>query len=147
MEKVPPIEIKRSLKGEDDPANRVPFKYLNKGSMATVSRYSAVAQVGKIEFGGYIAWLAWLGLHLLYLVGFRNRFSTIMAWFITFNSHSRGQLATTSQMVYARLAMEMAQQQLKELVAVAERHAESPDELEQSETSTANEPAERQAAG
>src|ERR1700756_4672517 len=69
--------IKQGLKGHDDPANRKPFKYFDKGSMATVSRFSAVAQVGKLEFGGFIAWLAWLVLHLYYLVGRRNRIAAL----------------------------------------------------------------------
>ncbi|OBB13122.1 NADH dehydrogenase [Mycobacteriaceae bacterium 1482268.1] len=103
--------IKRSLAGDEDPAARAPFKYFDKGSMATVSRFSAVAQVGKLEFGGFIAWLAWLVLHLVYLVGFKNRFTTLINWFITFLSHSRGQMAITSQMIYARLAMDMLQSQ------------------------------------
>jgi NADH:ubiquinone reductase (H+-translocating) len=112
--------IKRGLKGQDDPATRPPFKYLDKGSMATVSRFSAVAQVGKLEFGGFIAWLAWLVLHLIYLVGFKNRFTTLIAWFITFISHSRGQMAITSQMIYARLAMDILQTQQKEALAAVE---------------------------
>jgi NADH dehydrogenase len=91
--------IKRSLNGDDDPATRVPFKYRNKGSMATVSRFDAVAQVGKVEFSGPIAWLAWLVLHLYYLVGHKNRFTTVVAWFITFLGHSRSQMAITSQMI------------------------------------------------
>ncbi|WNG95199.1 NAD(P)/FAD-dependent oxidoreductase [Mycobacterium sp. ITM-2016-00318] len=99
--------IKGELAGRDDPADRAPFKYFDKGSMATVSRFSAVAQVGKFEFGGFIAWLAWLVLHLVYLVGFKNRFTTLITWFITFISHSRGQMAITSQMIYARLAMDI----------------------------------------
>jgi NADH dehydrogenase len=103
--------IKRALAGRDDPTNREPFKYFDKGSMATVSRFSAVAQVGKLEFGGFIAWLAWLVLHLVYLVGFKNRFTTLITWFITFLSRSRGQMAITSQMIYARLAMDMLQSQ------------------------------------
>ena len=102
--------IKQSLKGHDDPANRTPFKYHDKGSMATVSRHSAVAKMGKLEFGGYFAWLAWLVLHLVYLVGFKNRFMTLIAWFTSFTTHSRGQLAITSQMIYARLAMSMVQE-------------------------------------
>jgi NADH:ubiquinone reductase (H+-translocating) len=112
--------VKHTLKGHDDPATREPFKYRDKGSMATVSRFSAVAQVGKVEFGGFIAWLAWLGLHLLYLVGFKNRFTTMIAWFITFISHSRGQMAITSQMIYARQAMDILQSQQKEALAAAE---------------------------
>ncbi len=113
--------IKRSLAGHDDPATRAPFKYFDKGSMATVSRFSAVAKVGKLEFGGFIAWLAWLVLHLVYLVGFKNRFTTLITWFITFVSHSRGQMAITSQMIYARLAMEMLQNQQSEALAAVEQ--------------------------
>jgi NADH dehydrogenase len=111
--------INRSLKGRDDPATRAPFKYRDKGSMATVSRFSAVAQVGTLEFGGFIAWLAWLLLHLLYLVGYKNRFTTLIAWFITFIGDSRGQLAITSQMIYARQAMEMLQSQQQEALGAA----------------------------
>ncbi len=113
--------IKRSVNGTDDPANRVPFKYFDKGSMATISRHHAVAKVGKLEFGGYFAWLAWLVLHLVYLVGFKNRISTLMSWMITFTSHGRGQLATTSQMVYARLALEMLEKRTREDPSEVER--------------------------
>ncbi len=118
--------IKRSLKGRDEPADRDPFKYFNKGSMSTISRFSAVAQIGKLEFGGFIAWLAWLVLHLYYLVGFKNRFTTVIAWFITFLGHRRGQMAITSQMIYARLAMSQLQAQTQEALAAAEQaeHAE-----------------------
>src|SRR6201991_5147986 len=59
--------IKAELKGAD-PTQREPFHYFDKGSMATVSRFSAVAKIGRLEFGGFIAWLAWLVLHLVYLV-------------------------------------------------------------------------------
>jgi NADH:ubiquinone reductase (H+-translocating) len=96
-------QIKHMVKGTDDPAARAPFKYFDKGSMATISRFSAVAQVGKLEFGGFIAWLAWLVLHLLYLVGFKNRFTTVVAWFITFLGDGRSQMAITTQMIYARV--------------------------------------------
>ena len=98
--------IKKIVDGTDDPANREPFKYWDKGSMATISRFDAVAQVGKFEFGGFIAWLAWLVLHLYYLVGYRNRLVTVIAWFVTFIGRGRGQMVITEQMVYARLAME-----------------------------------------
>ncbi|MDT5092603.1 MAG: hypothetical protein QOH60_1966 [Mycobacterium sp.] len=121
--------IKKSLKGQDDPATREPFKYRDKGSMATISRNSAVAQVGKLEFSGYFAWLAWLVLHLFYLVGFKNQFTTIVAWFVTFLGRGRGQMAITSQMIYARQAMTMLQQQQGALAA-----AETADELERSES-------------
>ena len=116
--------VKRIADGTDDPAGRAPFKYFDKGSMATISRHHAVAKIGKLEFGGYIAWLSWLVLHLLYLVGFKNRISTLLSWIITFTSNSRGQLATTSQWVYARLAMGIVEKQLNETVSEAVRHAD-----------------------
>jgi NADH dehydrogenase len=91
--------------------------------MATISRHHAVAQIGKLEFGGYLAWLSWLVLHLLYLVGFKNRVATLFSWINTFTSHSRGQLTTTSQMVYARLALELMEKQNHEGAAEMERDA------------------------
>ena len=119
--------IKRTVGGTDDASNRVPFKYFDKGSMATISRHHAVAKIGKLEFEGFIAWLAWLFLHLVYLVGFKNRLSTLLSWILTFTSNSRGQLATTSQWVYARLAMGIVEKQIQESVERAERRAEELD--------------------
>jgi len=100
--------IKRSLQGNDDPAKRKPFRYFDKGSMATVSRFSAVAKVGQLEFGGVTAWLAWLVLHLYYLVGHKNRLTTVMAWGISFLGRGRDQLAITNQMILGRLMMTRA---------------------------------------
>ena len=114
-------QVKRMVSGTDDPATRAPFKYFDKGSMATISRHHAVAKIGKVEFSGYLAWLSWLFLHLLYLVGFKNRISTLLSWTITFTSNSRGQLATTSQWVYARLAMNIVEKQIHDAVSGAER--------------------------
>jgi NADH dehydrogenase len=126
--------IKRALKGADDPATRQPFSYWDKGSMATISRHHAVAKIGKLEFGGYIAWLAWLFLHLLYLVGFKNRLSTLFSWVLTFTSHSRSQLTTTSQWVYARLAMSIVEKQLHSPVASSEQLADELDQVAAPET-------------
>jgi len=103
-------QIKAGLKGED-PTARTPFKYFDKGSMATVSRFSAVCQVGKLEFGGFLAWLAWLGLHLYYLVGSRNRLMAVISWFVTFLGRGRGQMAITERWVFARRAMDQVQEQ------------------------------------
>ena len=105
--------IKQAVKGHDDPGNRKPFHYLNKGSMALISRYSAVAQIGKLEFAGFIAWLAWLLLHLLYLVGFRNRVAAMFAWGISFLGRTRGQMAITSQMIYARVVTDWMEDALE----------------------------------
>jgi NADH dehydrogenase len=106
--------IKAELKGAN-PADRQPFKYFDKGSMATVSRFSAVAQVGRLEFGGFIAWLAWLVLHLVYLVGFKTKITTLISWTVTFLSRHRGQLTITEQQAYARTRIE----QLEEIAAAA----------------------------
>jgi NADH:ubiquinone reductase (H+-translocating) len=104
--------IKAELKGAD-PAEREPFKYFDKGSMATVSRFSAVAKVGPLEFGGFIAWLAWLVLHLVYLVGFKTKITTLLSWTVTFLSTARGNLTITEQQAYARTRIE----ELEEIAA------------------------------
>jgi NADH:ubiquinone reductase (H+-translocating) len=118
--------IKNTVKGKDDPANREPFKYFNKGSMATISRNNAVAQVGKLEFSGYLAWLAWLVLHLYYLVGHRNRIAALFSWGTSFVGRSRGQMAITSQMIYARSVINlMAQTHSQGALAAAEEAEEA----------------------
>ncbi len=104
-------QIKAGLNKAGQAADRKPFKYVNKGSMATVSRFSAVCQIGKIEFGGFLAWLAWLGLHLYYLVGSRNRIVAVYSWFITFLGRGRSQLAITERWVFARKALEQSRDQ------------------------------------
>jgi NADH dehydrogenase len=117
--------IKHMVKGDDDPATRKPFKYFDKGSMATISRYSAVAKVGKLEFGGFIAWLAWLALHLYYLVGHRNRIAAMFSWGISFLGRTRGQMAITSQMIYARVVTNWMEAQTQGALAAAERAEEA----------------------
>src|ERR1700687_534471 len=107
--------IKAELKGAD-PAEREPFQYFDKGSMATVSRFSAVAQIGPLEFGGFIAWLAWLVLHLVYLVGFKTKITTLISWTVTFLSTHRGQLTITEQQAFARTRLET----LEEIAAAAQ---------------------------
>jgi NADH dehydrogenase len=62
-----------------------PFKYWDKGSMAVISRFSAVVKLNdNITFRGVIAWFMWLAVHLLYLVGFRNRFAAVASWLVAF---------------------------------------------------------------
>ncbi len=96
-------EIVRRLEGKEP---QPPFKYFDKGSMATISKYSAVASIGKVNFSGFIAWLAWLAVHLMAMVGFKNRISTLLNWIITFVGNNRSERATTVQQVFARRAME-----------------------------------------
>ncbi|MCV7067510.1 NAD(P)/FAD-dependent oxidoreductase [Mycolicibacterium farcinogenes] len=104
--------IKREVSGTS-PKIRAPFEYFDKGSMATVSRFSAVAKVGKVEFAGFFAWLCWLVLHLVYLVGFKTKLVTLLSWGVTFLSTKRGQLTITEQQAYARTRIE----ELEEIAA------------------------------
>ena len=71
-------------------AERKPFGYFDKGTMATIGRSSAVAMVGPVHFSGYPAWLAWLGIHLLFLIGFRNKFSVLTQWVYSYLTYKRG---------------------------------------------------------
>ncbi|MEI9812969.1 MAG: NAD(P)/FAD-dependent oxidoreductase [Acidobacteriota bacterium] len=73
------------------------FHYTDKGTMATIGRKSAVADLGFIRFGGVLAWLAWLFLHLLYLVGFRSRLSVALQWAFQYSTFNRGARIITSQ--------------------------------------------------
>jgi len=66
-----------------------PFRYRDKGSMATIGRSSAVASAFGLHLSGYFAWLAWLALHLMYLIGFRNRILVIMNWAWYYFFHER----------------------------------------------------------
>ena len=61
-------------------AGMAPFRYKDKGTMATIGRSAAVASIGRASFSGFIAWLLWLGLHLFYLIGFRNRVLVFLNW-------------------------------------------------------------------
>jgi NADH dehydrogenase len=72
------------------PAERPAFVYFDKGSMATIGRSKAVAMVGRLHFSGFPAWLAWLGVHLIFLVGFRNKISVLMQWFYSYVTYKRG---------------------------------------------------------
>ena len=69
---------------------RPPFKYWDKGTMATIGRSAAVAQVGRFEFSGFVAWLAWLVIHLFFLVGFRNKAAVLFQWFYSYLTYKRG---------------------------------------------------------
>lgn len=66
-----------------------PFKYLDKGTMATVGRNKAVVDMGKLHFGGAIAWFLWMFVHLWFLVGFRNRVVTFFNWTYSYINYDR----------------------------------------------------------
>jgi NADH dehydrogenase len=83
-----------------------PFRYRDKGSMATVSRFHAVVSVKSLRLSGFLAWLMWLGVHIVYLVGFKNRVTTVLHWAISFVGRGRSERVVTEQQVLARLAIE-----------------------------------------
>src|SRR5208283_2142653 len=66
------------------------FHYHDKGSLATIGRAAAVAQFGKFEMSGYFAWLAWLFIHILFLIGFRNRLLVMIQWAWSYLTYERG---------------------------------------------------------
>ncbi len=83
--------IARELRGEKlAPPGREPFVYRDKGSMATIGRSAAVADINGVHLSGYPAWLAWLTVHLLFLIGFRNRISVLLQWTYSYLTYKRG---------------------------------------------------------
>jgi NADH dehydrogenase len=95
--------IKGRLVGEPP---KEPFRYVDKGSMATISRFSAVASIGKARFSGFFAWVLWLAVHLLYIIGFKHRVTTLLHWAISFLGSGRAERVVTQQQVFARTAIE-----------------------------------------
>jgi NADH dehydrogenase len=95
-------QVKRRLAGK--PAGR-PFKYFDKGSLATVSRFSAVASIGKLHLSGFPAWVIWVVVHLFYLVGFKNRVTAVLHWAVSFLGRGRSERVSTQQQAFARRAM------------------------------------------
>ena len=76
--------------GHSDPR---PFAYHDLGTMAAVSRTAAVAEVGPLRLSGRLGWLAWLVVHIVFLTGFKNRFTTLVHWGITFLGNARSERA------------------------------------------------------
>ena len=74
--------------------------------MATISRFHAIASIGRVRLSGFLAWVLWLAVHLLALTGFNNRAATLFNWAIAFLRRGRPQRAVTTQQVFARRARE-----------------------------------------
>lgn len=68
----------------------VPFRYRDKGSLATIGRAAAVAQIGPVKLSGFLAWIAWLTIHIFFLIGFRNRFLVMVEWAWAYVTFQRG---------------------------------------------------------
>ena len=89
-----------------------PFRYTDKGSMATIAKFSAVVKIGRLELTGIIAWAAWLFLHLLYIAGFKSRVTTLLHWAISFLGTGRTERVITNQQLVGRLALEQLGQRV-----------------------------------
>ena len=83
--------LARELRGgKSPPTGREPFVYRDKGTMATIGRSAAVAEIGRFRFSGFPAWIAWLGVHLMFLVSFRSKLSVLLQWTYSYFTYKRG---------------------------------------------------------
>ncbi len=93
---VAPVAIQQGRAAADNVLRRLsgrptrPFRYRDKGSMATIGRAAAVAVVGRLKLSGLVAWLAWLLVHIMFLIGFRNRFLVLFEWAWAYITWQRG---------------------------------------------------------
>lgn len=78
--------IARSIAG----SARTPFRYRDKGELATIGRSRAVGVVKGIRVSGFVAWVLWLGIHITYLVGFQNRLLVLTRWTFSYLTRGRG---------------------------------------------------------
>jgi NADH dehydrogenase len=81
--------VEAEIHADAKPVARPAFKYWDKGTMATIGRSAAVAWIGRFKFSGWFAWLAWLFIHLIFLVGFRNRIAVLFQWAYSYFSYKR----------------------------------------------------------
>ena len=94
-----------------------PFRYFDKGSMATISRFRAVAMIGNLRLAGFFAWLMWLAVHLVYITGFKNRVTALLHWAVSFIGRGRSERTTTEQQIFARVALGRLEHGAAELVS------------------------------
>ena len=108
-------EIKARLSEEKAP--QPPFKYFDKGSMATISRFRAVALVGNFRLTGFLAWLMWLAVHLVYMTGFKNQVAALGHWTVSFLGRGRSERTATEQQIFARAALQRLKGGASDLVS------------------------------
>jgi NADH dehydrogenase len=89
--------VRARLQGERTP----PFRYRDKGNLATIGRAAAVADIKGLRLSGFIAWMTWLLVHLWYLIGFQNRLLVLIRWVFSFVTHGRGARVITEDEVRA----------------------------------------------
>ena len=99
-------QVKADLSGKP----RAVFHYFDKGSLATIGRAAAIAQFGRIHISGFVAWLSWLFIHIMFLIGFRNRVVVILQWAWSYLTYQRAAwLITGASRVIAVPSMEYAE--------------------------------------
>lgn len=86
--------IMRAIRGQPPE----PFVYKDPGMLATIGRGAAIADFGKLKLSGFVAWLAWLFIHILFLVGFRNRFAVVLEWAAAYFTYDRGARLITGRL-------------------------------------------------
>jgi NADH dehydrogenase len=82
--------IEKQLQGDAGPLRAAGFHYKDLGSMATVGKSRAVVEIGRLHFGGLLAWFAWMALHITVLIGFRNRLAVLTSWIYSYMFFRRG---------------------------------------------------------
>jgi NADH dehydrogenase len=82
--------VARAIEQDIDGRPRSIFRYVDKGSMATIGRKRAVAEIGRLRLSGFLAWLAWLSVHIFYLIDFRNRLFVLFDWAWSYFTYQRG---------------------------------------------------------
>jgi len=87
---------------------RAPFSYFDKGSMATIGRAAAVAQIGRFHLSGFFAWALWLWVHIVFLITFRNRFAVLFNWAYQYFTYKRGARLITGHRLLAGPASDKA---------------------------------------
>jgi NADH dehydrogenase len=80
----------RAIRARMDGQQPKPFRYVDKGNLATIGRARAVADIKGLRLSGFIAWYTWLAVHLFYLIGFQNRLLVLVRWSFSFFTHGRG---------------------------------------------------------
>ena len=89
--------VRARLQGRTAP----PFRYRDKGNLATIGRAAAVADIKGVKLSGFLAWMTWLIVHLFYLIGFQNRLLVLIRWSISFATRGRGARLITRSPVNA----------------------------------------------
>ncbi len=82
--------VANNIKNNINPSNRKAFKYSDKGMMATIGRFKAIGVVGKFEMAGFVAWMFWSLIHLIYLIGYRSKILVAIEWIFAYFLNKRG---------------------------------------------------------